>query len=269
MPELPEMETYKNQLLQLIGGKTISDVEVNRAKSVNLPAGEFKKQVANQSVLDLGRYGKALFFRLSSGQRLFLHLMLGGRLYFGTKEDAPDHTKQVILTFGQASLFFIGLRLGYLHLISPDEFEHHIKGLGPDALNSHLTVEGLTKKIRGKRSPIKTVLTDQKFIAGIGNRYSDEICFAAGCDPRKKGFEFTEDEGSRTFKAIQQVLQEAIQFGGYMDTPLFKDDQLTGSFASKMKVHGRAGEPCQHCGTTIKMVEISSKKTCYCPVCQK
>lgn len=269
MPELPEIENYKSHLQRLIGGKTITDVEINREKSINFPTGQFKEQIINQSIMDIDRHGKALFFRLSTGQRLFLHLMLGGKLYFGTNEDVPEHSKQVIVTFGHASLFFIGLRLGYLHLITSNEYDKHIKNLGLDALNGHFSTETFTKALRRKRSSIKTILTDQKFIAGIGNRYSDEICFAAECDPRKKGHEFSEYEGNRILVAMNQVLKEAIQFGGYMDMPLFQGDKLTGAYAEKMKVHGRAEEPCLRCGTKIKMVEISSKKTCFCPVCQR
>lgn len=268
MPELPEMENYKNLLQRLIGGKTISATEVNREKSVNIPVEDLKKQTVNQSVTQIVRYGKALFFHLSSGQLLFLHLMLGGKLYFGTEKDAPDHTKQVILTFGEESLFFIGLRLGYLHIISLSEYEKHVKGLGADAFSEQLTPELFIKRLQRKRSPLKTVLTDQKFIAGIGNRYSDEICFAAGYDPRRSTHELTEDKGSRLYNAMRQVLREAIQAGGYMDMPLFHGDGLTGGYAAKMKVHGLEGEPCPRCGSRIKMVEVSSKKTYFCPNCQ-
>jgi len=269
MPEIPEMETYKKHLQQLITGKVITSVQVNREKSINFPPFEFRRQLEGHSVAGVSRYGKALFFLLDSGQLLFLHLMLGGKLFWGTKEQAPDRSKQVILTFEDSSLFFIGLRLGHLNLITADEQQNYIAGLGPDALSGGMTADTFIKQLKGKRSAVKTVLTDQKFMAGIGNRYSDEICFAAKCNPRKRANEIHDKMGKVLFASIRSVLNEAIRFGGYMDLPLYKGDRLTGGYSNKMNVHGRENEACPRCGRVIEMVKIASKKTYFCPQCQQ
>jgi len=269
MPEIPEMETYKIQLQRRILGKVMTSVQINREKSVNLQVEPFTNQLISRSVTGITRYGKALFFHLSSGHLLFLHLMLGGKLFWGSEDEAPDRTKQVILSFGIERLFFIGLRLGHLHLISEQEYQNHIRDMGPDALSGNFDTEWFLKRLKSKRSPVKVALTDQKFLAGIGNRYSDEICFAAKCDPRKKAYVLTNQEGEQLLLSMRQVLKEAIQAGGYMDTPLYKGDQQTGGYIKLMKVHRREGEPCPRCGTPIKMVEVSSKKTYFCPRCQQ
>ncbi|MGV3488924.1 MAG: DNA-formamidopyrimidine glycosylase family protein [Tuberibacillus sp.] len=111
MPEIPEMETYKNQLQRLIRNKFIDGVIINREKTIHTVPESFKKELLGQFITEISRFGKALFFKLSTGQYLFLHLMPGGKLTFGKVEDRPDRTKQIILSFGGMHLFYIGLRI--------------------------------------------------------------------------------------------------------------------------------------------------------------
>lgn len=131
MPELPEMETYKTLLESLIGGQKISDVEIGREKSINEPVERFVSQVSNQTIKSIARRAKYLIFQLQDDSYLLLHLMLGGWMFFGKEEDKPNRTIQVKLSFGEQHLYFIGLRLGYLHLLSTEEVEEELKKLGP------------------------------------------------------------------------------------------------------------------------------------------
>ncbi|WP_066321791.1 bifunctional DNA-formamidopyrimidine glycosylase/DNA-(apurinic or apyrimidinic site) lyase [Bacillus sp. FJAT-29814] len=269
MPELPEMENYKSLLNQKIAGRQITQVQINREKSINVNPELFRKTVLNQTLLNIDRRGKHLLFKLQNGQVLLLHLMLGGWMYYGTEADKPKRTIQVRLSFGNEHLYFIGLRLGYLHLFREVEAAEKLAHLGPEPLNATFSAEEFSKRVAAKHGRLKTTLIDQEFIAGIGNCYSAEICFHAGILPTKDIDAISEAERVQLFQSIKQVLPEAIKNGGYMDRPIFKGDFKTGGFYRVRKVYDREGESCQRCGFTIVMETISSRKTFYCPNCQK
>lgn len=268
MPELPEMETYRQLLGRQLTGLMITEAEINREKSINVPPAEFTRQVQNSTITSIDRRAKHLIFRLSSGKNLLLHLMLGGWMYLGNDEDNPDRTKQVILSFGSRKLYFIGLRLGYLHLLSAEELEKDFEELGPEPLDPGFTAASFAQLLEKKRGMLKTSLVNQHFIAGIGNCYSDEICHQAGLLPMRKIEELSEMEKSRLYSAIKTVFANAIQSGGYMDEPLFKGDLITGGYNERCMVYDRKGESCLRCGSQIVKEEISSRKTFYCPGCQ-
>ena len=153
------------------------------------------------------RRGKHLLFHLDNGERLLLHLMLGGWLFYGTEEERPDRTVQVKLELESGNLYFIGLRLGYLHLLSAKETEEKLADLGPEPLEPRFTLEKFTARLQAKkRSVLKTVLVDQSFIAGIGNCYSDEIAWQAEVRPDAKVAALEPDTYARLYEAIRSVL---------------------------------------------------------------
>jgi len=127
MPELPEMENYKLLLNNLIAGKMITAVTIQREKSINVPVDEFTATVTNQTITSISRRAKYIIFHLQNGMCLLLHLMLGGWMFYGKDEDKPKRTVQVRLSFGDQHLHFIGLRLGYLHLLSPEQVQNELE----------------------------------------------------------------------------------------------------------------------------------------------
>ncbi|MCC3357209.1 bifunctional DNA-formamidopyrimidine glycosylase/DNA-(apurinic or apyrimidinic site) lyase [Bacillus sp. REN16] len=268
MPELPEMETYKNLLQLKIAGYTINSVEVNREKSINSSIAEFKNELIGNKITRIHRRAKQLIFDLSSGKKLLLHLMLGGLMYIETDDDTITRTKQVILSFGSHRLVFMGLRLGYLHLLTSKEVEEEFANLGPEPLQPNFTPQVFQKLAEHKKGKLKTTLVDQQFIAGIGNRYSDEICFAAELLPTRAFDSLDNSQLQKLHSSIQTVLQEGISHGGYIDLPLFRGDQLTGGFEERCRVYNREGEPCVRCGSVIVKKEVSSRKTFFCANCQ-
>jgi formamidopyrimidine-DNA glycosylase len=269
MPELPEMENYNILLNQKIAGQTITEIQINREKSINLNPDLFIKTVQRQKVSTITRRGKHLLFHLQNGHVLLLHLMLGGWMYYGTEVDKPKRTIQVRLSFGEHHLYFIGLRLGYLHLYNPKEVEQQLEHLGPEPLSTDFTLTEFKNIISRKHGRLKTTLLDQEFIAGIGNCYSAEICFHAGILPTKDIDDIGDADRVKLYHTIKSGLQEGIKLGGYMDNPLFKEDKLTGGYNEHCQVYDREGEKCRRCGTIILMETISSRKTFYCPNCQK
>ncbi|VEF47614.1 Formamidopyrimidine-DNA glycosylase catalytic domain-containing protein [Bacillus freudenreichii] len=265
MPELPEMETYKKLLQQLIGGKPITGVVINRQKSINVPTDQFSRQIMNQKIDTIDRRAKHLIFRLQNGSCLLLHLMLGGWMFYGKKEEQPDRTVQVQLSFGDRHLYFIGLRLGYLHLFSPEMIQSELREIGPEPLDPNFSMNAFQDIVKNKKGSLKTTLMNQEAIAGIGNRYSDEILWHAQLLPKRKMNELGQEEVVRLYQSIRLILQKAIDQGGYMD-PLFIGDNKTGGY--EMDVHGHEGKACPRCTTPIAKIELSSRKTYFCKDCQ-
>jgi formamidopyrimidine-DNA glycosylase len=268
MPELPEMENYRLLLNQNISEHVITDIQINRIKSINVSPEDFIKKVKRQKVMSVERRAKHLLFYLDNGLILLLHLMLGGWMYYGTEADKPKRTVQIQLTFGDKHLYFIGLRLGYLHIYDTNGIERELSDLGPEPLNQDFSELLFLQLMSRKRGKLKTKLVDQKFMAGIGNRYSDEICFDARILPTRNINELKKDEPIILYQSIKHVLELAIKNGGYMEHPFSNDDTLTGGYEQLLKVHGREGETCTRCGSNIRMEVISSHKTYFCNECQ-
>lgn len=269
MPEWPEMEHYRAQLSTLLGGVKIAGAEVNREATINEPADTFIGAVTNRVILFVERRGKHLLFHLDDGNRLVLHLMLGGYLVYGEEASKEDSHYQVILRLADGNnLYFGGLRLGYLHRMTAKAALEQMKPLGPEPFDPRLTAEAFRKRLAGKRGKLKTTLTDQKFIAGIGNCYSDEMCFEAKLHPAAQASSLSAEETSRLYDAMKKVLLSAKEAGGYMDHPLTANDTTTGGYNDRCLVYDRGGEPCRECGTDIVHETLSGRKMFYCPRCQ-
>jgi formamidopyrimidine-DNA glycosylase len=270
MPEWPEMENYRRQLSPLVCGKTIAEAAVNRPRTINEPPEAFRSALAGRRILFLERRGKHLLFHLDDGNRLLLHLMLGGWLAYGREGPAEDGRFQVILTLDDGNrLFFGGLRLGFLHRLSAKAVQERLKELGPEPFDPRLTPDAFAAMLRRKRGRLKPAMVDQHWIAGIGNCYADEICFEAEASPLTNIAALSEAAARRLFDAMRKVLAEAADAGGYMDRPLTPGDARTGGYDARCRVYDRAGEPCVRCGGTIRQDTVSARKTFYCPACQR
>ncbi len=226
LPELPEMENYRRLLNEKLNGKRITQITITREKTINTSVEEFTNAVEGRTVVAIERRAKHLVFHLDSGKGLLLHLMLGGLVYLGNVNDSPERTKQVTLSFGETQLFFIGLRLGYLHLLSKEELEEQFRDLGPEPLAPSFTVNEYHTIMAKRRGVIKTTLVNQKIVSGIGNLYSDEICFTAQLLPNRPMNELTKEEKTMLYTSIQSVLKRGISLGGYIDLPVYKGDVL-------------------------------------------
>lgn len=268
MPELPEMENYKRLLSELVLNKPITSVEVTREKSINMTVAEFNYNVLNSRITKIDRRAKHLVFYLNNNKVLLLHLMLGGWIFYGTEDDKPDRTVQIRLSFENQHLYFIGLRLGYLHLLTLEDLEEKLGKLGPEPLESSFSYTNFIQMLSNKSTTLKVALTDQSFISGIGNCYSDEICFSGKVLPTRRTNELNILEAEDLYSSIESVLEEATKNGGYMDNPLYTGDALTGSFDAMCRVYDREGEPCVICGNPIIKEIISAKKSFFCKICQ-
>jgi formamidopyrimidine-DNA glycosylase len=228
----------------------------------------FEHEVKGRSIQRIERRAKHLLFYLSASKVLLLHLMLGGWMFFGTRQQKPNRTAQIVLSFEDWHLYFFGLRLGYLHLHDALEADLLLRKLGPEPLDPAFTFERFKGVMNPRRGNLKVTLVDQSVISGIGNCYSDEICFHAGLLPERTVPSLSSEELIRLYQSIKEVLSEAVRYGGYMESPLYVGDSLTGSYDSMCKVYDREGEPCFVCGNPIARKDLSSKKSFCCLQCQ-
>lgn len=270
MSELPEMENYRVLLSGKILDKPMTEITVNREKFINMEVENFRSQLLGSSVVYIERRGKHLIFHLNSGKRLLLHLTLGSILYLASPDESVKHPAQVEIEFGAQRLLFIGLRLGYLHLLAAKETNEALADIGPEMLDSRMSMEIFSACLSGRRGSLKSTLVNQHVLAGIGNCYADEIAFAAELAPASKIQNITASTElvGKLYEAARSVLREAYTYGGYMETPLFQGDTQTGGFNERCQVYDREGEPCLRCGGTIRKEEQAGRKVFYCPDCQ-
>jgi formamidopyrimidine-DNA glycosylase len=268
MPELPEVETIKRELYPHVIGRRFTDVTICDAKLVRQPSvEEFRRKLIGKKINSLKRRGKYLIFRLSDSIALIIHLKMSGALLLNP-EQINRHARVIFhLDNGSWLVFTDRRRLGALWLV---ENEQTIIGkLGPEPLASEFTAELLAKRLQKHKAPIKAVLLDQSFIAGIGNMYADEALFAARIHPLRQANSLSPKEIRNLHKAIVNVLRSAIDSkGASVDTYKRPDGQF-GTAHSNFSVAHRGGEPCPVCGTTIQRLAIRNRGSYFCPKCQK
>jgi len=265
MPELPEVETIKNELAPHIIGHTISGVTLFWEGIVKKPSlEEFCSRIMGQKITGIGRRGKYLIFSLSGGETLIIHLKMTGSLLL----KAPDRFIRAIIHLDDGSeIYFRDPRkFGVMWLV---EDKNTITGkLGPEPLKADFTPKVLAQRLSKRTAPIKALLFDQKFIAGIGNMYADEALFRAGIHPLRSGKSLSPKEIERLHRAIRQVLGAAINNKGASVDTYFRPDGQKGTAHFEFKVaHGR-GKKCPRCGTPIERIAVRNRGSYFCPKCQ-
>ena len=273
MPELPEVETVKNSLKERLLNKKIMSVSIYHDNIIEYPSvDEFKKNIKNQTINDMDRYGKWLIFILDD-YYLLSHLRMEGKYFFKTKNDELSKHEHVIFKLDDnTELRYHDVRkFGKMHLIKKED----INKIGPflemglEPWDKKLTTTYLKEKYLKKRLPIKTVLLDQSIIVGIGNIYADEILFLSGINPEKKATSLNEKELSNIIKYTKEVLESAIKKGGTTIRTYSSVDGVHGLFQQELYVHTKEGKNCKKCNSLIKKIKVGGRGTYYCPKCQK
>ena len=275
MPELPEVETVRRGLAPVLEGRILVRVEQRRA-NLRLPfPNDFAARLRGRRVIEVGRRAKYLLFRLDSGEVVIVHLGMSGsfRIFHRDPPAPGPHDHVVIETDRKVILHFHDpRRFGLMTLTRADDLETHsmLAGLGPEPLEKGFDEAFLAERLRGRRSPIKTVLMDQKIIAGLGNIYASEILFRAGISPRRKADSIRGVRARRLAWAVRDVLGEAIIAGGSSLRDHRAPNGELGYFQHRFAVYGRPGEPCPNCdcdpartGGIRRMVQ-SGRSTFYC-----
>lgn len=266
MPELPEVETIKRDLDKIILGKKISGVCVNNPAVIReISADKFTKGVTGASVKNILRRAKMLILELSNGKSLLIHLKMTGQLVY------PGDGKSARVVFklsGGKQLDFNDQRLfGELRLLDDWRELKFIRELGPEPFD--ISSARFKDMLGRKKTKIKPLLMDQKFISGIGNLYACECLFRSRIHPERAALSLTDEEKTLLFAKIKRVLKEAILCGGSSIDDYVRLSGSRGDYVKHHKVYGREGQPCLACRTIIKRITTAGRGTYFCPKCQK
>ena len=270
MPELPEVETVARSLRRKLNGQTIDGVDVWLDKMVDGDSAEFAARLAGARIEDIGRRGKILLIK-TPGVLVGVHLRMTGTFTFAQPDEPlPKHT-HLRFTFCQAGfeLRYRDVRqFGWFRLVEPGELLSWRvwQELGPDALE--VGQEEFLARLAGRRGRIKPLLLNQSFIAGLGNIYADETLFRARLHPMRTVETITREKAAELFRAVQEVLCEAVECGGSSISDFEDAEGALGYFQTRHQVYGRKGQPCPVCGRPIQRTVVGGRSTFFCPFCQ-
>ena len=278
--ELPEVEVMRRDLEKDVVGRRIKSAEVKGTKNAMRVIRRHAKRKDFTSMLDgtkiarIERRGKYLLVYLDSANVLVIHFGMSGQLQRGTGRVALEPHTHVVLTFQQGGdLRFIDPRtFGEMFVASADDLGKvkELAHIAIDPLDQVFTWPTFQYLLAEKAAKMKQLMMDQKFISGLGNIYSDEVLFSAGLRYDRLSNTLSSQEVRRLYRAIQEVLQEAIKARGTtLDDEAYVDlFGKPGEYQNELKVYGRDGLPCRRCRTPIQKVKISGRYAYFCPQCQ-
>ncbi len=267
MPELPEVETIKRDLAKRIIGLSVEDVVVHDTMVVRFPnPKDFSAGISGSRVVSLQRHGKAIVFSLSNSRFLVVQLGMTGQLIYGEKN--PNAKIIFKLCNGHYLNYNDQRRFGRLNLIRDLQDLNFLKTLGVEPLSMDFNTDWLKKGLKKHKSPIKSLLLNQNFVAGIGNIYASEILFRAKINPKRQARRLKKEEIAKLHHETVCVLKEAIKARGSSVKNYRDGSGKKGHFINRIKVYGRDHEACGVCATPILRIVQSGRSTFYCPFCQ-
>lgn len=298
MPELPEVETIRIGLEKYLAGKTIESVDIRTPAIFH---GD-PRLITGAEVIAVRRRGKGLLIELVNGYTIAAHVKMTGQFIYketngtkGTEEttsknfhpklalpaELPHKHTHVIFTVksreskakneGSSSLFYNDIRkFGWMQVVKTEDALSlpFFKALGREPL-SDLSLAQFAALIVSSKAPIKSVLMDQRKIAGVGNIYANEALFLAKIAPTRTAQSLTKKETQALYEAILAVLRKGLAFGGASDNTYLNVEGGQGTFQQHFQVYGKQGMPCPVCGTTLQRIVVGGRGTFYCPQCQK
>jgi len=271
MPELPEVETTVRGLARYLDGERIARVSVNRPDLRRPFPPDLVQTMTGATVTGLGRRAKYGLIHLDRGQTMVFHLGMSGR--WRIEPDKPDRHDHLVLETGKGHVLALNdaRRFGSVDLVDSEKLDDwpSFAALGPEPLGPGLTPAYLAKAIKGRTSPIKPLLLDQRVVAGLGNIYVCEALFRAGIRPDRAAGSVSRKAIERLVPAIVDVLSESIEAGGSTIRDYAQPNGELGYFAASWRVYGREGEECPSCGAPVKRTVQGGRSTFHCASCQK
>jgi formamidopyrimidine-DNA glycosylase len=279
MPELPEVEVVKLFLEDKLLGHTITHLEILNPKSfLGNP-----KLVKGQKIVKFSRVGKQLSIHLSNKLILLVHLKMTGQLIYQgyvlghpTKDSTlpmPTKSTRVIFTFKDRSkLYFNDQRkFGWIKLLNNTELAEMQKNLGLDIFDPKFSPKYIFDQLQKSRRPVKIILLDQNYFAGIGNIYANDALFLASIHPKTPSNKITLKQAKLIHKFLIEIMQQSVLAGGSTakDNKYIRPDGTAGKNQFFFRVYERKGEPCLKCGTKIEYQKLGGRGTFFCPKCQK
>ena len=286
MPELPEVETVRRGLNNLIIGKVVATETHDTAKGFpNTPA-DVRAFLSGATITAVRRRAKVLMIDLSTGYSLVIHLKMTGQLVYvgetrfgaGHPNDSlvntlPDKSTRVTLMFtdGSALYFNDQRKFGWMRLMPTVEIPNidFMQKVGPEPLSDEFTAEIFMQRMqRRKKTSIKAALLDQSVLAGVGNIYADESLWGAKIHPSRQVQSITDAEFTALYTDLREVMNLAIEKGGSSNHTYINAEGKKGSYMDFARAFRREGQPCPRCGATIEKLRVAGRGTHICPVCQ-
>lgn len=273
MPELPEVETVRRGLEQLVVGKTIIGTEVRWEKTISGMAPElFNQALTGKRILNIKRRGKYLIFNFSGELSMVSHLRMEGAYYTVPAGTQPG--KHDLVTFhldDGADLFYRDTRkFGRMVLVDSDKVMTvgGLATIGPEPTEETLSLDYMINEFKHSKTRLKPFLLDQKHIAGLGNIYVDETLWQSKLHPKTPANLVTVTELAELRKNIINELARATKHHGTTIHSFTNAFGGAGGFQNELQVYGRVGQPCLRCGTPLEKIKVAQRGTTFCPVCQ-
>jgi formamidopyrimidine-DNA glycosylase len=291
MPELPEVETVRRGLEAALVGARFAQVE-QRRRDLRFPFPKnFAARLTGRKVEVLRRRAKYILAQLDDGHTLVMHLGMSGSFRIEdekraktpgdfhhprSKDAAHDHVVFHLST-GQRIVYNDPRRFGFMNLIEAGKLDDHplFRNVGIEPLGNELNAANLARLFAGKTAPLKTALSDQRLIGGLGNIYVSEALHRAGLSPRRAAGSIARKNGAptgraeRLAQAIREVLEEAVAAGGSSLRDHRQTNGELGYFQHKFRVYDREGQACPRCGGVVKRIVQAGRATFFCGACQK
>lgn len=277
MPELPEVETVLQAIRKSgIIGSPISTVEIKKHYHIKeIPSEEFVNKLIGQVVRQVERKGKQLVFILDNWA-LLSHLRMSGKFFFDEVPAELLAEKRgigVIFCFANGKkLIFCDTRgFGTFYLQGLNDYKKlsPYKEIGPDLVDNEINIDKLFAYCQKVKIPIKMLLLDQKFVAGIGNIYASEILFVARINPFTITKNLTKEQLTKIIDISRIILKRAIELRGTSIVDFITPSGEKGSYQNELKVYFRDKKPCYNCQTTITKMAMNGRGTFFCSNCQK
>jgi formamidopyrimidine-DNA glycosylase len=283
MPELPEVETVRRGLAPVMEGAVIVRADVNRP-DLRWPFPErMAQRLTGARVARLRRRSKYILADLDTGETLLVHLGMSGRMLvsgdplgrFVHEHPLAQKHDHVVLHMenGARITFNDPRRFGAMDLMQTAAADAHklLAVLGPEPLSNAFHEAILINAFRGRNTPVKSALLDQRIVAGLGNIYVCETLFRAGISPARKAGRIAAARVRALVPIIRAVLEEAIEAGGSSLRDFRQADGELGYFQHSFDVYGREGAPCkrQGCDGVVGRIVQSGRSSFYCPKCQR
>ncbi len=271
MPELPEVECVRRTMAPKLKGRLIRSFSLSGPDKLARPdARTMRRGLVGRRVARVGRHGKLLILELDSGGLWTIHLGMTGQVIMADSRPKADH---VHITVGFAGpgprLYYRDMRKFGGMSYCPDRealMAGPLRNFGPDALL--IGAEELAGRLAGRRAPIKSLLLDQRILAGVGNIYADEALHIAGIAPTAAPADLDHDQLLGLHRSVRETLLLALSRGGSSVRNFVDAEGRAGTFQHAHRVYRRTGQPCPVCGATIERTVLAGRSTHFCPVCQ-
>ncbi len=268
MPEVPDLEAIRKFFNRNIIGTDVQGVELNIPIVVRIPREDFVRLLTGNTMGEVQRHGKFLLFTLASGHLLVINPMLTGRFSYGEQPARKQARTCFVLELSNNHVLrYADQRvMGRVYIVASDELDTvpQFAEMGPDILSQELTESVFRERIRRYTAQIKSILVNHKFVAGIGNAYSDEILWEAGVHPYRRRTQLDDEEIGKLYHASGSVLRWAEEIVAAKMTETLD----YAEWREHLKVHRRGGSDCPRCGAKISEITAGQRITSFCRHCQ-